>query len=182
MKITTKKYKLDPEVYRGLGMNNILTVKPWIFVNAVPAVIALIGLLLPGSIWWILGGIVLYLLYILFWYIQFMGMSQTEQGQMLFEKVNYEITSQNILVKINTKQGYPITWKQVSHVKVRPDYFAVFMEGQKGINVHIIHLPTSIFNSPNEIRFFESVLKSKGFVTEEELEKNKQKREKDKKK
>lgn len=92
MKITTKKYQLDSKVYIGLGMNNILTIKPWIFVHAVPAVIAAIGFLLPGTIWWIASGIVLYLLYILFWYIQFAGMAQTEQGKMMFEKVSYEIT------------------------------------------------------------------------------------------
>lgn len=176
MKITTKKYQLDPKVYIGLGMNNILTIKPWIFAHAVPAVIAALGFLLPGTIWWIASGIILYLLYILFWYIQFAGMAQTEQGKMLFEKVCYEITSQQLLVKVDTKRGYPINWKQIAQVKVKPDYFAIYMEGPKwNIQVHIIHLPFSIFNSPNELRFFESILKSKGFITEEELQKIKEK-------
>ena len=182
MKITTKKYQLDSKDYVGLGMNNILTIHPWKWVSGIPAVISLIGLFLPGAPWWIGSSIVLYLLYILFWYIQFAGMAQSEQGKMLFEKVSYEITSQQLLVKINTKQGYPINWKQITHIKARPDYYALFVEGKKNISIHIIYLPVSIFNSPNEIRFFESVLKTKGFITEEELVKNREKREKNKKK
>ena len=175
MKITTKKYQLDPKVYIGLGMNNILTIKPWVYVHAIPAVLASIAFLLPGTIWWIAFAIVLYLLYILFWYIQFAGMSQTEQGKMLFQKVAYEITSQQILVKVEVNKGYPINWKQIAQVKVKPEYFALYMEGPRNIQVHIVHLPFSVFNSTNDLRFFESILKNKGFTTEEELVKIKEK-------
>ena len=62
LKVTTKKYQLDPKVYIGLGMNNILTIKPWVYVHAIPAVLASIAFLLPGTIWWIAFAIVLYFL------------------------------------------------------------------------------------------------------------------------
>ena len=59
-----------------------------------------LGLMLPAifiwSHWWITGAIIAYALYIVFWLIQFAGISQLEQGKFMFEKLGYEITSQRI--------------------------------------------------------------------------------------
>jgi hypothetical protein len=97
----------------------------------------------------------------LFWLIQFAGITQLEQGKFMFEKLSYEITSQQILIKINTKQGMPLKWDAIKKVKIGKNYFDLYMS-----KAQLIRWPYKIFNSQNEIKFIETILKRKGFIKE----------------
>jgi hypothetical protein len=82
-----------------------------------------------------------------------------QENQLLFDRIRYEISSHQILLQINTKQGMPITWKQVKRAKRGKDYFLLIIS-----KVHIIYLPDSIFNSKHEIKFLETILERKALV------------------
>ncbi len=78
---------------------------------------------------------------------------------MLFEKLSYEISSQQILIKLNSKQGMPMKWEQIKRAQKGKDAFTLFVS-----KAQVVHLPFRIFNSENEIRFLETVLKRKGYI------------------
>lgn len=117
------------------------------------------GYFIVPSWWWVIGATIALVLYLLFWLIQFAGVTQLEQGKMLFEKLSYEINSQQILIKLNPKQGMPVKWDQIKRAKKGKDAFTLFMS-----KAQLIHLPFRVFNSDNEIKFIETVLKRKGYL------------------
>ncbi|MBL7866319.1 MAG: YcxB family protein, partial [Cyclobacteriaceae bacterium] len=120
--------------------------------------ICLLYLWIP-SFWWIFAGVMAYGLYVLFWLIQFYGVTQLDQGKMLFERFFYEITSQQIVMKINAREGMPLKWDQIKRAKVGKDFFLLFVN-----KAQLIHLPFKIFNTDNERKFLGSILKTKGLV------------------
>jgi hypothetical protein len=158
MIVKTKKYKLETKTYIGLGMKNILKEQWWVFLIA--AAIMAMYFVIP-SIWWIIGAVIALILYILFWLIQFTGVTQMEQNKMLFDKLSYEISSQEVLIKVNPRQGMPLKWNMIKKATIENEAFNLFVS-----KAQIIHLPFRIFNTDNERRFVESILRRKGLIKE----------------
>ena len=156
MIVKTKRYKLATKKYIGLALASVLKQQWWVFVIYVA--ICLGYLWIPNA-WWIIGASIALMLYFLFWLIQFAGVTQLEQGKFLFEKLAYEITSHQIMIKLNAKQGMPMKWEQIKRVKAGKNSFVLFVS-----KAQLIYLPHRIFNNENEIRFFETVLKRKGYI------------------
>jgi hypothetical protein len=156
MIVKTKKYQLPTKTYIKLGMKNILKEQWWVILIAVA--IASMAIFI-WSIWWIIGAVIAYGLYWLFWLIQFAGVTQMEQNKILFDKLSYEITSQQILIKINTKQGMPVKWESIKRANIGKDYFLLVMS-----KAQLIHLPFRVFNTDNERKFLETILKRKNLV------------------
>ncbi|MEC7877812.1 MAG: YcxB family protein [Bacteroidota bacterium] len=111
------------------------------------------------SIWWIIGSSIALILYVLFWLIQFFGVTQVEQSSYMFERLSYEISSNQIMMKINNKQGMPIKWDTIKKVKIQKDCFLFKLN-----IVQFIIFPYKVFNNENEIRFIKSILNRKGYV------------------
>ncbi|MBL3654912.1 YcxB family protein [Fulvivirga sediminis] len=156
MIVKTKKYKLENGTYIKLGLVNILKQQWWVFLIALA--ICLGYFIIPNA-WWFIGAAIALVLYFLFWLIQFTGVTQMEQTKMLFEKLSYEINSQQVLIKLNPRQGMPIKWDQVKSATVGKDYILLVIN-----KAQLIHLPFRIFNTENERKFVESILKRKGLV------------------
>lgn len=156
MNVRTKKYKLPTKTYIGIAFKAVLKQQWWVFLIYL-ALCA--GYFIAPSWWWIIGATIALALYLLFWLIQFAGVTQLEQGKILFEKLSYEINSQQILIKLNNKQAMPVKWDQIKRAQKGKDHFVFFMS-----KAQLIHLPFKIFNSDNEVRFIESVLKRKGYL------------------
>ena len=157
MIVKTKNYKLDKKTYISLAFKNVLKQQWWMV--ALGVLIICIQYTWAASIWWFIGAAIALVLYLLFWYIQFYGVTQLEQGKMLFEKFSYEISSQQILMKINPREGMPLKWDQIKKAEVGKDFFLLFVN-----KAQLIHLPFKIFNTDNERKFLASVLKAKGLV------------------
>lgn len=155
----TKNYKLEKKIYIKLALQAVLKKQGWI--AALVAFLLCLGYMIPGAntIWWFIGAFVGLGLYLLFWWIQFYGVTQLEQGKMLFEKFSYEISSQQIVMKINPREGMPMKWDQIKSAEVGKDYIALFIN-----KAQLIYLPFKIFNTDNERKFVISVLKNKGLV------------------
>jgi hypothetical protein len=157
MVVKTKNYKLDKKTYISLALKSILKKQGWIAAAAAFA-ICLMYIWVP-SIWWFIGAVVGLGLYLLFWWIQFYGVTQLDQGKMLFEKFSYEISSQQILMKINPREGMPLKWDQIKTAIIEKDAFVLFVN-----KAQLIHLPFRIFNTENERKFLTSVLRNKGLI------------------
>jgi hypothetical protein len=157
MIVKTKKYKLPKNTYIKLALINVFRLQWWVALIVVA--IASGTFFIPSTLWFIIGALIGLLLYVLFWVIQFVGVTQLDQSKILFDKLAYEIDSRQILIKLNTKQGMPLKWDQIKRARKGKDYFLF------GVNkVQLIHLPFKIFNTQNEIKFVESILKRKGYV------------------
>lgn len=156
MIVKTKKYKLESGTYIKLALKNVLMQQWWVFLIAA-AICA--GYLLIPNMWWFIGTGIALVLYLLFWLIQFAGVTQMDQTKMLFEKLSYEINSQQVLIKLNTKQGMPLKWDQIKRASVGKNAISLVVN-----KAQIIHLPFKIFNSDNERKFVESILKRKGLI------------------
>ena len=156
MIVKTKKYKLTTNTYIQLGLRNILQEQWWVLLIAL-AIMS--GTFFIKTIWFVLGANIALLLYFLFWLLQFYGITYLEQNQLLFERLRYEISSQQIMAQVNAKQGMPIQWDQIKRAIKGKDYFLLVIS-----KAHLIHLPHKIFNSKHEIKFVETILKRKGLI------------------
>ena len=156
MIVKTRKYQLPKNTYIKLGLKNIMKEQWWVLL--IVAAICSGAFLVPSN-WWFIGAAIGLILYLLFWLIQFAGMSQLEQGKILFDKLSYEIDSRQILIKLNTKQGMPIKWEQIKRAQKSKDSFTLVIS-----KVQFIHLPFKIFNAENQVKFIETILKRKGYI------------------
>ncbi len=156
MIVKTKKYQLSTGTYIKLAMFNLLRQQWWVFL-IVAALMC--GTFFIWSIWWIIGPLIALTLYILFWLIQFTGVTQMEQNKILFERLSYEINSQQVLIKVNTKQGMPLRWDMIKGARIGKDYFVLIVS-----KAQLVHLPFRIFNTENERKFLETILKRKGYI------------------
>jgi hypothetical protein len=157
MIVKTKNYKLEKKTYIRMALRGVLKQQGWIAVLGAAAISALYFWI--PSIWWFIGAFLGLGLYILFWWIQFFGVTQLEQGKMLFEKFSYEITSQQIVMKLNPREGMPLKWDQIKRATMGKDHFVLFVN-----KAQLIYLPFKIFNTENERKFLASVLKTKGYI------------------
>ncbi|MFZ2906934.1 MAG: hypothetical protein WAZ98_12075 [Cyclobacteriaceae bacterium] len=157
MIVKTKNYKLEKKTYIQLALKSVLKKQGWIALT-VAVLLCLCYMWIP-SIWWFISAFIGLGLYILFWWIQFYGVTQLEQGRMLFEKFTYEISSQQILMKINPREGMPMKWDQIKAASIGKDFYVLYVN-----KAQLIYWPFKIFNTDNERKFVASILKSKGFV------------------
>ena len=139
-------------------MFNILKQQWWVFLIAAALCC---GYFIIPNMWWFIGTGIALVLYLLFWLIQFAGVTQLDQTKMLFEKLSYEISSQQVMIKLNERQGMPMKWDQIKRAKVGKDYFLLVVN-----KAQLIHLPFKIFKTENERKFVGSILKRKGYIKE----------------
>jgi len=133
--------------------------KQWWFVGG-PLLFAAIAFALPAYKWWfIITALVVVVVYILFWVIQFIGVTQLPQNQIMFDRLSYEIDSRQILIKVDPKRGSPIAWDMIQEAFIKKDHF-LFMVNK----AQLIYLPFKIFNSDHEIKFVETILKRKDYI------------------
>lgn len=156
MIVKTRNYRLEKKDYIKMALKAILIQQWW--VGLIVVAICLGYVWIP-SIWWFIGAAIGAGLYLLFWWIQFYGVTQLEQGKMLFERFSYEISSQQIVMKLNAREGMPMKWDQIKKAEMRKDSFLLFVN-----KAQLIHLPFKIFNSENERKFLTSILRNKGLV------------------
>ena len=156
MIIKTKNYRLEKKDYQRMALINILGEQWWVGLIALAICL---GFFWIHSVWCFVAAIIASGLYLLFWWVQFYGVTQLEQGKMLFERFSYEISSQQILMKLNAREGMPMKWDQIKKAKIGKDYFLLMVN-----KAQLIHLPFKIFNTENERKFLSSILKTKGLI------------------
>ena len=156
MIVRTKKFQMEKSQYIKKGFFNLLKEQWWVFI----IYIGICGIYyFSPSVWWIIGGTIALFIYIIFWLIQFFGVTQVEQSSYMFGRNSYEISSGQIMMKISNKQGMPIKWDTIQKVIIHKDCFLFKLN-----IVQYIIFPFRVFNNENEIRFIKSILSRKGYV------------------
>lgn len=159
MVVKTKKYQLETKKYVRMALGTTLKSMWWAFL--IPLALGSLTWVLNSTNWWWISAVILTVLFVLFWYIQYTGITQLPQYAMLFEKYQYEINSQQILMKKSAREGMPIQWNQIKSASLGKDaYTLTISRGQ------FIYLPHRIFNSQNDMKFFETILKRKSLIKE----------------
>ena len=156
MIVKTKNYRLEKKDYIKMALRNTLKQQWW--VSLIVLAICLLYIWV-ASFWWFVGAFIGAGLYLLFWWVQFYGVTQLDQGKMLFERFSYEITSQQIVMKLNAREGMPMKWDQIKSAQVGKDHFLLWVN-----RAQMIHMPFKIFNTDNERKFVASILKTKRLV------------------
>lgn len=159
MTVTTKRHGLEKNEYIKIAF--FQHVKEQWYWLLIPAAVLILGLVLNFTgiykNWWvgicaIIGGA----LYLAFWGAQFAGVTQQEANKQLFERMIYEIDSRHITVKLNAKEGGIMKWDMIKTVEKSKDAYLLHLG-----KAQFLHFPFRIFNSDNDIKFFESILRRK---------------------
>jgi hypothetical protein len=175
--IRTKKYQLTKETYTSMALKQVWSHDWWYAL--IPLVLFLLPALYSFSWWWVAGAILVTILFVLFRSAQVLGLTRMEQGNPLFEKLAYEIDQRQILMKKNDREGMALTWDMIDKAKRQEDAFMLWLKpasedqmpkGFKGwlartFQVPVfLHLPLRIFNSPNDIKLLENLLRRKNLI------------------
>lgn len=154
MIIKTKKTQLDKNTYIKIALVNALKQQWWAFLIAL-GICSFVWL----SYWFVVVGVVAAILFVAFWAVQFAGITQVEQYKVLFDKYTYEIDGRQILIKMNDKQGMQMKWENIqTATKTKDAYILYVSKGQ------FVHLPFKIFNSDNDVNFFEALMKRRNLI------------------
>ncbi len=160
--VKTRKYALGTKKYIRLSMLHFVR-SQWKW-GMIPLALILVNAVLGitgvyPNIWIYVTVIIGSLLYVLFWLIQFTGITQLEQYKPMFEKYQYEIDPRQILMKINQKEGGVMKWEQIKEVYRDKDAFVfVISRGQ------FIYLPYSIFTSDHDMKVLERMVRQKNLL------------------
>ena len=154
--IITKKYKLETSRYIKMSLIELLRKQWWYIIG--PIAVACLAFIWP-SWWFISGAILIVVLYLLFWAVQFTGVTQVEQNKVMFEKLYYEIDKDQIMMKLNERQGMPVSWDMIKTAKKAEDHFLLSLS-----KAQFIYLPFKIFKSPNDLKMMEVYLKRKNLI------------------
>lgn len=156
MIVRTKKYKMPYSLYVTLGMKNVLYIQWWIF--PLVALFAM-GTLWLKTIWFALLALLFLLGYFVFWLVQFYGLTQLEENRPMFERITYEIASNQLVVHVTPRQGMAIPWNQIQKAYKTKRYFLLRVS-----KFQFFYIPFKIFNAENEIKFVTAVLQRKGLL------------------
>jgi len=158
MTIKTKKYQLKKKDYILMALLQVLRKMWWYGFG--PLAFVVLGFFVPYGGWYIGTGLVVAVLFILFWVIQFVGVTQMEQNKVMFEKLTYEIDSRFILVKLNSKQGMQMNWDMIQSAEKSKNSFLLIVN-----KAQFLYFPFSIFNSENDQKFLEALLRRKNLLS-----------------
>jgi hypothetical protein len=161
MIVKTKKYQLEPKLYRRICMQQILRTQWWLPVSIFGGLIVLnllLNLIYPNIWIFFLAPLGLFGWY-WFWWIQFTGAPHLAQMKPMFEKFSYEISGKDILMRVNQKEGMQMKWEMIKRAeKTKDAYLLIFSQAQ------FIHLPFKIFNSESDMRFAEAIMRRKNLL------------------
>jgi hypothetical protein len=157
MVIKTRKYQLTHSKYIKLALGMLLRKEWWYGFGP----LALIGIGIIADYFWTFTIIALVIAigYILFWLIQFAGLTQHEMGKIMFYNVNYDIDSKQIIMKFDAQRGMPMQWNTIKKVAKTKDAFILsFSKAQ------FFYLPFDIFRTQNDLKLMETIMSRKNLL------------------
>lgn len=161
--IRTKKYQLPTQFFIQMGMKSALRQYWWAFgvPVAMIAIAAFFGL--TATIWTAVAAIVITILYLLFWYIQFYGATQMPDSKTMFEKLLYEFKNEHILIRksAESQEAMMVAWEQVKTVEKTSDSYILRMD-----RFQFLHFPFNIFQSDRDIKLLEAMFRRKKLLPE----------------
>ena len=153
MKIKTKSYVLPKNIFKKECYKDIFGSQWWI--NVILFSVVGYGVFIKLKSVWITA-LVFEIIYILFWIIQVTGIQYMPQNALLFGKISYIFSPENIILSIDSNRGSQIEWNQIIKVKYRKDYVVLFVS-----KIQFLYIPFSAFRSNIEKTLFLNLLRTK---------------------
>lgn len=168
---------MDKDLFTRIAVTQVWKSEWWYAL--IPLAIFLIPAIFSFSWWWVAIAIIVTILFILVRSAQVMGVTRIEQGNVLFEKLNYDIDNRQILMKRNEREGMTLTWDMIQKAQRKEDAYLLWLQppsasqmptGWKGWLARtfqapiFIHLPYKIFNNQNDIKLMDSLLRRKNLI------------------
>jgi hypothetical protein len=178
--IRTKKTQLDTNTYTRLAMAEVWK-KDWPYA-LIPLAIGLLPAVFLPSWWWIALAVVLTLLFVLLRSAQVTGVTQMEQSKPLFERMSYEMDNRMLLLRVSAEKAMQVGWDNIDRARRTDDGYQLYLKpgippaGLAAWRVWVARtfdvpvfllLPLRIFNSPNDLKLFEALLRRKNLLPAE---------------
>ena len=178
--IRTKKYQLDTNTYTRLAMGMVWRKEWWYAL--IPFAVGLLPAIIWHSWWWLVLSVVLTLLFVLLRSAQVTGVTQMEQSKPLFERMNFEMDQKQILLRVGPEKAMQVTWDLIGRAQRDVDAYLLFLKPgapptelaawrlwvARTFDVPVfLHLPLRIFNSDNDRKLFEAMLRRKNLLPAE---------------
>jgi hypothetical protein len=178
--IRTKKTQLDTNTYTRLAMAEVWK-KDWPYA-LIPFAIGLLPAIFVHSWWWIALAVLLTLLFVLLRSAQVTGVTQMEQSKPLFERMSYEMDNRMLLLRVSPEKAMQVGWDNIDRARRTDDGYQLYLRpgtppaGLAAWRVWVARtfdvpvfllLPLRIFNSPNDLKLFEALLRRKNLLPAE---------------
>ena len=178
--IRTKKTQFDTNTYTRLAMAEVWK-KDWPYA-LIPFALGLLPAIFLPSWWWVLLAVVLTILFVLFRSAQVTGVTQMEQSKPLFERMSFEMDQRQLLLRVSPEKAMQLSWDMIGRARRQDDAYLLYLkpgappEGlapwrlwvARTFDVPVfLHLPQRIFNSPNDLKLFEALLRRKNLLPAE---------------
>jgi hypothetical protein len=161
--VRTKKYQLPTQLFISMGMQNALRTYWWAFGVPILMIAVAAFFSVTALIWTSVAAVVLTILYLLFWYIQFYGATQMPQSKPMFEKLLYEFKNEHILIRksAESQEAMVVAWEQIKKIEKTADSYIFRME-----KFQFLHLPFNVFQSERDIKLAEAIMRRKKLLPE----------------
>ena len=178
--IRTKKTQFDTNTYTRLAMAEVWK-KDWKYA-LIPFALGLLPALFVHSWWWLALAVVLTVVFVLFRSAQVTGVTQMEQSKPLFERMSFEMDNKQLLLRVGPEKAMQLTWDMIGRARRDADAYLLYLkagtppEGLASWRLWVartfdvpvfLHLPLRIFNSPNDLKLFEALLRRKNLLPTE---------------
>ncbi len=175
--IRTKKTQLTTDMYTRLVMGEVWK-KDWYYA-LIPFALGLLPALFVHSWWWLALSVVLTVLFVLFRSAQVTGVTQMEQSKPLFERMNFEMDNKQLLLRVGPEKAMQLTWDMIGKARRDTDAYLLYLKPgtppadtagwrmwlARTFDVPVfLHLPLRIFNSSNDLKLFEALLRRKSLL------------------
>lgn len=175
--IVTKKSQFDTNAYTKLAMAEVWR-KDWVYA-LVPFALGLLPAIIWHSWWWLALSFVFTLLFVLLRSAQVTGVTQMEQSKPLFERMSFEMDQKQLLLRVSKEKAMQLTWDMIGRVRRDDDAYLLYLKPgappadtagwrlwiARTFDVPVfLHLPQRIFNSDNDRKLFEALLRRKNLL------------------
>jgi hypothetical protein len=175
--IKTKKYQFDPNTYTRIAMGEVWRKEWWYAL--IPFVVGVLPAAIWPSWWWLLLGVALAAIFVLIRSSLVTGVTQMEQSKPLFERMNYEADSRQLIMRQTEQKAMALPWDQIGRVRREPDAYLLYLKPgappaelapwrrwvATTFDVPVfLHLPLRLFNNDNDRKLFEALLRRKGLL------------------
>ena len=175
--IRTKKTQFDTNTYTRLAMAEVWK-KDWVYA-LIPFALGLLPALFVHSWWWLVLSVVLTLLFVLFRSAQVTGVTQMEQSKPLFERMSFEMDNRQLLLRVSPEKAMQLQWDMIARARRDDHAYLLYLkpgtppEGLAAWRLWLartfdvpvfLHLPQRIFNSANDVKLFEAILRRKNLL------------------
>jgi hypothetical protein len=155
--------------------------KDWYYA-LIPFALGLLPALFVHSWWWLALSVVLTVLFVLFRSAQVTGVTQMEQSKPLFERMNFEMDNKQLLLRVGPEKAMQLTWDMIGKARRDTDAYLLYLKPgtppadtagwrmwlARTFDVPVfLHLPLRIFNSSNDLKLFEALLRRKSLLPAE---------------